>query len=113
MCSSDLNIETGQTVGFMRFEAGVQEIFAVQILRGMRFPELLEWSDERLGSSYVLPDEALADVALPELDESRSPAPIERLTETSSSEKHETRNSKIETNPNDQIPQNSNFGVRI
>ena len=108
-----VNIATGQTVGFLRFEAGVQEIFAVQVLRGMRFPELLEWSDERLGSSYVLPDEALADVALPELDESRSPAPIERLTETSSSEKHETRNSKIETNPNDQIPQNSNFGVRI
>jgi hypothetical protein len=28
----------------------------------MRFPELLEWNDERLGSSYVLPDEALADM---------------------------------------------------
>ena len=57
-----VNIETGQTAGFLRFESGVQEIFAVQILRGMRFPELLEWNDERLGSSYVLPDEALADV---------------------------------------------------
>ena len=40
-----VNIETGQTVGFLRFEAGVQEIFAVQVLRGMRFPELLEWND--------------------------------------------------------------------
>jgi uncharacterized protein (TIGR03032 family) len=57
-----VNIETGDTIGFLRFEAGVQEIFAVQILHGMRFPELLEWNDERLGSSYVLPDEALADV---------------------------------------------------
>jgi uncharacterized protein (TIGR03032 family) len=112
-----VNIETGQTVGFLRFEAGVQEIFAVQILRGMRFPELLEWSDERLGSSYVLPDEALADVVLRnEADQSTLPAPIERLAETSTSEKHETRNSKIETNPNDQILQNSKqvrFGVRI
>jgi uncharacterized protein (TIGR03032 family) len=111
-----VNIETGQTLGFLRFEAGVQEIFAVQVLRGVCFPELLEWNDERLGTSYVLPDAALADVALPELDESRSPAPIERLTETSSSEKHETRNSQIETNPNDQIAQNSKqvrFGVRI
>jgi len=96
-----VNIETGETVGFLRFEAGVQEIFAVQILRGMRFPELLEWSDERLGSSYVLPDEALADVVL------RNEA------EVLNTGKHETRNSKIETNPNDQIPQNSNFGVRI
>ena len=59
-----VNIETGETVGFLRFEAGVQEIFAVQVLRGMRFPELLEWTDSRLAHSYVLPDEALADVVL-------------------------------------------------
>jgi len=70
-----VNIETGQTVGFLRFEAGVQEIFAVQVLRGMRFPELLEWNDQRLFDSYVLPDEALADVVLPTEEEiSKSPA---------------------------------------
>ena len=56
-----VNIETGRTVGFLRFEAGVQEIFAVQMLRGMRFPEMLEWDDQQLGHSYVLPDEALTD----------------------------------------------------
>lgn len=61
-----VNIETGKTVGFLRFEAGVQEIFAVQVLRGMRFPELLEWNHQRLAHSYVLPDEALADVVLSE-----------------------------------------------
>jgi uncharacterized protein (TIGR03032 family) len=77
-----VNIETGQTVGFLRFESGVQEIFAVQVLRGMRFPELLEWNDEHLGNSYVLPDEALADVVLPtEADQSTSPKSIKRLTE--------------------------------
>jgi uncharacterized protein (TIGR03032 family) len=70
-----VNIETGKTLGFLRFESGVQEIFAVQVLRGMRFPELLEWNDQRLFDSYVLPDEALADVVLPsEQDLSRSPA---------------------------------------
>jgi uncharacterized protein (TIGR03032 family) len=75
-----VNIETGQTVGFLRFEAGVQEIFAVQILRGMRFPELLEWNDERLGSSYVLPDEALADVVLPcASDDGRTPSAVAQL----------------------------------
>ena len=62
-----VNIESGKTVGFLRFEAGVQEIFAVQVLRGMRFPELLEWNDQRLAHSYVLPDEALADVAPPQV----------------------------------------------
>ncbi|MGH8502199.1 MAG: TIGR03032 family protein [Gammaproteobacteria bacterium] len=58
-----VHIETGQTVGFLRFEAGVQEIFAVQILHGIRFPEVLEWEDEKLSYSYVVPDEALKDVA--------------------------------------------------
>ena len=70
-----VSIETGKTIGFLRFESGVQEIFAVQVLRGMRFPELLEWNDQRLFDSYVLPDEALADVVLPtEEDLSQSPA---------------------------------------
>jgi hypothetical protein len=40
----------------------VQEIFAVQVLPGVRFPEMLEWNDERLKHSYVLPDEALSEV---------------------------------------------------
>lgn len=60
-----VHIETGQTIGFLRFEAGVQEIFAVQVLRNTRFPELLEWTDERLAHSYVLPDAALKEVSLP------------------------------------------------
>lgn len=57
-----VHIETGQTVAFLRFEAEVQEIFAVQVLPDIRFPELLEWEDERLNHSYVVPDQALADV---------------------------------------------------
>jgi hypothetical protein len=49
-------------VAFLRFEGAVQEIFAVQVLPGIRFPEILEWGDERVAHSYVLPNEALADV---------------------------------------------------
>ena len=52
----------GRVLGFLRFEEGVQEIFAVQVLPGVRFPEMLEWNDERLKHSYVLPDDALAEV---------------------------------------------------
>ncbi|MBI3796036.1 MAG: TIGR03032 family protein [Deltaproteobacteria bacterium] len=70
-----VHIETGQTVGFLRFETGVQEIFAVQVLRGIRFPELLEWNDERLSHSYVLPDAALKEVVLPTAEQmAQSPA---------------------------------------
>ena len=61
-----VNIQTGQTIAFLRFEEGVQEIFAVQALRGTRFPEIMEWDDERLAHSYVVPDEALRDVPLPQ-----------------------------------------------
>ena len=60
-----VNIHTGQTVAFLRFEEAVQEIFAVQVLRGIRFPDILEWEDERLAVSYALPDEALKEVAQP------------------------------------------------
>ncbi|MCP5096049.1 MAG: TIGR03032 family protein [Chloroflexi bacterium] len=57
-----VNINTGETVAFLRFEGGVQEIFAVQILRNAHYPEMMEWTDKRLAQSYTLPDEALADV---------------------------------------------------
>jgi uncharacterized protein (TIGR03032 family) len=60
-----VHLETGQTVGFLRFESGVQEIFAVQVLPGVGFPEVLEWEDERLSHSYVLPDAAMAEVVWP------------------------------------------------
>ena len=62
-----VNIQTGQTVAFLRFEEGVQEIFAVQVLRGTHFPEIMEWDDERLAHSYVVPDDVLQDV--PQLQE--------------------------------------------
>lgn len=62
-----VHIETGQTLGFLRFESGVQEIFAVQVLPNTRFPELLEWEDERVSHSYVLPDAAPAETPLAEV----------------------------------------------
>ena len=57
-----INIETGQTVAFCRFEDSVQEIFAVEILAGCRFPDLVNHDPELIGRSYVLADGALADV---------------------------------------------------
>lgn len=60
-----VHIETGQTLGFLRFESGVEEIFAVQIIPNVTFPDMLEWNDPRIGHSYVLPDDALADVSIP------------------------------------------------
>ena len=57
-----LNIETGETLGFCEFQDGVQEIFAVEVLPEMRFPELINHDAKIIGSSYVLSDKALQSV---------------------------------------------------
>lgn len=57
-----LNIETGQTIAFCRFEDAVQEIFAVEALTGSLFPDLINHDVELIGRSYVLGDDALAEV---------------------------------------------------
>ncbi|MEO0867933.1 MAG: TIGR03032 family protein [Cyanobacteria bacterium J06642_11] len=57
-----INIETEEVVAFLQFEDAVQEIFAVQVLANIRFPELFTEENDFLRSSYVLPDEALAEV---------------------------------------------------
>lgn len=57
-----VDIERGQVVAFLKFEEAVQEIFAVALLPGMRFPDLINDNAELVGSSFVLPDEALKDV---------------------------------------------------
>jgi uncharacterized protein (TIGR03032 family) len=60
-----LDTHTGQTVAFVKFEDAVQEIFAVQVLPGRCFPEVLNDDRERIAESFVLPDAALAEVAAP------------------------------------------------
>ncbi len=56
-----VHIGTGQTIGLLKFTGGVQEIFAVQALPGMVFPEIIH-EGELLESAYALPDEALRQV---------------------------------------------------
>lgn len=50
-----IDIRNGETVAFCRFTAGVQEIFAVEILPGVQRPEVLEAGDPLVGTSYNLP----------------------------------------------------------
>ncbi len=56
-----VHIGTGNTVGLLKFTGGVQEIFAVQALNGVLFPEIIH-EGEHLATSYALPDEALREV---------------------------------------------------
>jgi uncharacterized protein (TIGR03032 family) len=57
-----LDLRSGQTVAWVEFEDALQEIFAVQVLPGKRFPDVINDDRRYIASSYVLPDEALEDV---------------------------------------------------
>lgn len=57
-----VNIEQGRIVAFLRFEDAVQEIFAVTVLPGARYPELVLPGDASVADAFVLPEAALRDV---------------------------------------------------
>jgi uncharacterized protein (TIGR03032 family) len=57
-----VDVVTGETVAFVKFEDGVQEIFAVQVLAGRRCPDVINDDRARIADSFVLPDEPLGAV---------------------------------------------------
>ncbi len=54
-----VNIHTGQTIAFVKFEDAVQEIFAVQVLPGVQRPDVINDRPRLIADSFVVPDEAL------------------------------------------------------
>jgi uncharacterized protein (TIGR03032 family) len=50
-----VNPETGKTVGFLRFEELVQEVFDVAVLPGLCYPEIAEEGSDAASRSFVLP----------------------------------------------------------
>ena len=50
-----IDTETGQIVGFLRFEGAVEEVFDVQVVPH-RYPDLLEPGDALGSAAFVLPD---------------------------------------------------------
>jgi uncharacterized protein (TIGR03032 family) len=61
-----VNLETREVVAFLKFEDAVTEIFAVTVLPGIVFPELVNDDNDLIKTAYVLPDEALAEVRFTE-----------------------------------------------
>ena len=57
-----VDLARGEPVALLRFEEGVQEVFAVQLLPGRQYPELVNDDAKLLENSFVVPDAALADV---------------------------------------------------
>ncbi len=57
-----IDLTSGEVVALLRFETAVQEVFAVTVLPGKRYPDLINDDAKVLENSFVVPDAALADV---------------------------------------------------
>jgi uncharacterized protein (TIGR03032 family) len=57
-----VDLRSGETIALLKFETGVQEIFAVALLP-RRVPDLINDDEKILESSFVVPTECLGDVA--------------------------------------------------
>jgi uncharacterized protein (TIGR03032 family) len=58
-----IDLRTAQVVALLRFDTAVQEVFAVTVLPGRRYPELINDDEKLLESSFVVPTECLDEVA--------------------------------------------------
>jgi uncharacterized protein (TIGR03032 family) len=50
-----IDLRSGQVVQLMRFEAGIEEIFAVEVLAGLRYPDILGFQQETIQGAFVVP----------------------------------------------------------
>jgi uncharacterized protein (TIGR03032 family) len=69
-----VNIVSGETVAFLRFSGSVQEIFSVQAIGGVGFPEVLENDHPLVSTCYALPDDALTQVDFSSIERARAEA---------------------------------------
>jgi uncharacterized protein (TIGR03032 family) len=58
-----IDLRGGQVVALLRFDTAVQEVFAVTVLPGRRYPDLINDDPKLLENSFMVPDAALADVS--------------------------------------------------
>lgn len=50
-----VDLRSGRTIAFLEFQTAVEEIFDVQILPGLRFPEVLGFQQETIHNTFVVP----------------------------------------------------------
>jgi uncharacterized protein (TIGR03032 family) len=51
------DLRTGAHVAFLEFQSAAEEIFDVQVLPGIRFPEVIGFQKETLYHTFILPSE--------------------------------------------------------
>ena len=52
-----VDLRSGQTLGLLEFQTAVEEIFDVQLLAGLRFPEAIGFQKEDIRNTFVVPPE--------------------------------------------------------
>ena len=50
-----VDLRTGQVAGQLEFETAVEEIFDVQLLPGLRFPEVVGFQKETVHHTFIVP----------------------------------------------------------
>jgi uncharacterized protein (TIGR03032 family) len=50
-----VDLRSGQVIAFLEFQTTVEEIFDVQLLPGMRFPEVIGFQQETIQHTFVVP----------------------------------------------------------
>ncbi|MDI3258853.1 MAG: TIGR03032 family protein [Sinobacteraceae bacterium] len=58
-----VDITSGELAGVVHFTQGVAEVFAVQVLPGIRYPEILNKKDPLALETFILPPEVLPQVS--------------------------------------------------
>jgi hypothetical protein len=54
-----VDLRTGEVAGMLEFQTAVEEIFDVQLLTGVRFPEVVGFQKETIHHTFIIPpDEA-------------------------------------------------------
>jgi hypothetical protein len=50
-----VDVRSGRIVALLEFQTAVEEIFDVQLLPGLRFPEVLGFQQETIQHTFVVP----------------------------------------------------------
>jgi uncharacterized protein (TIGR03032 family) len=55
-----VDLRCGQLIGLLEFQTAVEEIFDVQLLPGIRFPEVIGFQQEAIQHTFIIPPVAMA-----------------------------------------------------
>jgi hypothetical protein len=53
-----VGLRSGEVIAFLEFQTAVEEIFDVQLLPGIRFPEVIGFQKETVQHTFIVPPSA-------------------------------------------------------